>query len=747
MVMRGPTYPWVDFAESDGDTEEMERMLSQIFTDREVLAFFLEIGGTWMRRRNRFKHFYAWAAEGAHLSGQNVREDGQFRPSRLRVHRQHQRRQEPALQPGEARGTVADPATDPRPDGVRHPVWTAARPGAPAVAGAPARIQALTGRDADASSHSDYLARTHGQAICVCNEPDSSSQVLMTEKVKMMVSDSDNLSVRHLYGTTRDMPIMWKLVMLCNTPPRFSQLDAAAVERTQFVPCTSTFVGEAEAPSSEAEQYRQGRFVRRDIPPTRQRELARRLMAMFFAAYCRHGMHRPAYALRPPARIRLESAHQLQELSVFRMYLRAFLRPSGTLPESMLSLVAHRAAGVACQTILDLHGQWLRRAGNEGLSETAWHRLPEAARDPCDVGSPGWVRCQCVHLFHFVRNQSGCGGRVEPREEALAAQDHWTLLTIPYVDAAFVADQFNRYRRQHRVFLNRPLTNGVNTFEGANPAGEAAENGARGRGGHCVSLDARMRLDKNLVRNVMREVTGTDPDGDRFVGRVFMGPNNTVLTDNDSQTGIMLDRVLAYACRWWFRRFRAPLAHPALVTRSTMHRCVQAVIRRTQLPTERPEDGACDTTDIADDWDKMANAHTGTVLTDDEVGDHFPEEAVLYRYAGRGQPSVAVKRYRRTEQRVRQRTYNQFRSGPCFLFPTADVPEPLVHLPTPDQQTTMNPIEWSCPRTTDEAESLMVTESFWGSVEHKQMTEHNRITTFRPASNPRRGAPLPAWVQ
>ena len=64
MLMRGPAYAWCDFASSDPESEEMERMLSQIFVDREVLGFFLEVGATWMRRRNRFKHFYIFTVQG-----------------------------------------------------------------------------------------------------------------------------------------------------------------------------------------------------------------------------------------------------------------------------------------------------------------------------------------------------------------------------------------------------------------------------------------------------------------------------------------------------------------------------------------------------------------------------------------------------------------------------------------------------------------------------------------------------------
>jgi hypothetical protein len=41
-------------------------------------------------------------------------------------------------------------------------------------------------------------------------------------------------------------------------------------------------------------------------------------------------------------------------------------------------------------------------------------------------------------------------------------------------------------------------------------------------------------------------VTGVDPDGDRFIGRVFMGPGNTILRDNDLNTGLMLGRWCVY---------------------------------------------------------------------------------------------------------------------------------------------------------------------------------------------------------
>ena len=89
--------------------------------------------------------------------------------------------------------------------------------------------------------------------------------------------------------------------------------------------------------------------------------------------------------------------------------------------------------------------------------------------------------------------------------------------------------------------------------------------------------------------------------------RVFLGPNNQFSSDNDSQTGMMLDRVLAYAARQWFRRFRGPLAHSALVNRRSMHDCLQAIIQRNQYPTCYQETERVDTNKIVDDWDKLVS--------------------------------------------------------------------------------------------------------------------------------------------
>jgi hypothetical protein len=221
-------------------------------------------------------------------------------------------------------------------------------------------------------------------------------------------------------------------VVLCNKPPVYSQLDAACLRRSQYIPFTSTFVNEDEAPATEAAQYRTGRFVRRDISARELQELSRRLMAMFYAAYCRHGMQSPRYALHTPRRIAMEAAQHLQELSVFRMYVRVFMRASGCLPKSPMSIVAHRAAVKACEVIHEQYAHWLTLEDHRQYENTPWFRLPATARDPHRLGSPGWVRCQCVHLMHFVRSQ-------DPKTNQPLSYDELTIpwlrtdLSIPYV--------------------------------------------------------------------------------------------------------------------------------------------------------------------------------------------------------------------------------------------------------------------------------------------------------------------------
>lgn len=202
----------------------------------------------------------------------------------------------------------------------------------------------------------DYLAKTAGQAFVVCNEPDGSNELLLTDRLKQLVSDSDKLSVRKMFGEQEDMSstnpppmnrgfvfsITYKTVLLCNTPPCLSTLDAAIKERLQFIPngvplirkepnpekqtpaeILSTFEDESKVSTSEEKRFQDRRFLaRRDITEHKAQELGRRLMFILYTNYVRRRMYHPSYALEPPARIEIEKTIQLQELTNVSMSFR-----------------------------------------------------------------------------------------------------------------------------------------------------------------------------------------------------------------------------------------------------------------------------------------------------------------------------------------------------------------------------------------------------------------------------------------
>lgn len=187
-----------------------------------------------------------------------------------------------------------------------------------------------------------------------------------------------------------------------------------------------------------------------------------------------------------------------------------------------------------------------------------------------------------------------------------------------------------------------------------------------------------------------------------------------------------------------------------LITRDAMQRALQTVIRRAQYPTERSwGDGGPPSHRVNDDWDKMTNS--GNVLSDDEWESELTEEsAMMYRYNGPQSPPTPLER--NPGDPLRERLLNGFRTAPytgndgtdppvvscgCVLFHTPHIPTPIVFMPPVDARgPPQNPIDWTRPSNTNQAESLMITECFWDSVEMKNTIDENRIVCFRGNEEP-----------
>lgn len=382
-------------------------------------------------------------------------------------------------------------------------------------------ISALTARESDPSGHNDYIARTQGMAFVMCHEPDSGSQLLMGERVKIMTSDSDDLTVREIYGRTRDMPITWKLALVCNTPPGFHTLDAASFMRTKYVAFESMFLPPGQCPPTVAQQYQQRRFPMRDVPLAEQHQLARRpgcrpstnftlpfdccklcsrttacrrLMAMLFATHCSNGMHRvAAYSLETPPRVLAEADRHLGDLHALRGYLAAHMRPCGTWRHGVLSNESHAVATAAARTIAARHRAWLNERCGGGRWECAWEDLDAADRDPAIEGSPGWVRVQSVHLLRYTLRrtdhralESGSANHLhhllcdaEKGTHAGAAElESLTAFGVPYVDLRGVLHAFHKHQHQPGRRPRKLLRTTARHQQRVNPAGRGSTHAA-----------------------------------------------------------------------------------------------------------------------------------------------------------------------------------------------------------------------------------------------------------------------------
>jgi hypothetical protein len=168
---------------------------------------------------------------------------------------------------------------------------------------------------------------------------------------------------------------------------------------------------------------------------------------------------------------------------IFRLYVSAYMRPSGTPcvdRKSMpLSLHVHDTVVAACQRIHDGYESWL----SQNDHRICWGNKPSKRTNRlcgCSLinmassvtglqGSrgiwknwcrpmvdsrhrPGWVRAQCVHLMRFVLKHIGHDSIIQKAESGSIDRCHFTQLVVPYVDAAYVADQFNRYRKSQKVY-------------------------------------------------------------------------------------------------------------------------------------------------------------------------------------------------------------------------------------------------------------------------------------------------------
>lgn len=171
----------------------------------------------------------------------------------------------------------------------------------------------LVGKRTQSSSACPELARAgNGVRLAMLQEPDQTDVINIG--ILKELSGNDSFFARGLYKDGCEIQPMFKLVLVCNDPPKVPTNDRAAWNRIRVIPFESTFTD--EPPETIEEQLAQKRFPKdkyfsKKIPK----------MAEAFAWYLlTHLRMRPAH--RPePEKVRLATSMYQRKNDVFRQFI------------------------------------------------------------------------------------------------------------------------------------------------------------------------------------------------------------------------------------------------------------------------------------------------------------------------------------------------------------------------------------------------------------------------------------------
>jgi P4 family phage/plasmid primase-like protien len=121
-------------------------------------------------------------------------------------------------------------------------------------------VSTLTGSRSKTGAASPELARCgDGVRLVVSQEPGDSDRELNTGIIKELTGN-DTFYARFLNENGRDVTPMFKIIMVCNKPPKIVNIEPAVRERVRVLPFESRFVKREDAPITLEEQYKEKLF-------------------------------------------------------------------------------------------------------------------------------------------------------------------------------------------------------------------------------------------------------------------------------------------------------------------------------------------------------------------------------------------------------------------------------------------------------------------------------------------------------
>jgi P4 family phage/plasmid primase-like protien len=178
----------------------------------------------------------------------------------------------------------------------------------------------ITGKRTQSSSACPELARAgNGVRLAMLQEPDQKDTINIG--VLKELSGNDTFFARGLYKEGQEITPMFKLVLICNDPPKLPYNDRATWNRIRVIPFESTFTD--DAPESPEEQLVQKKFPK-------DKHFAQKIPDMIeaFAWLLLHYLkHRPA-CLNEPHKVLFATSQYKNKNDVYKQFIEDFIVPA-----------------------------------------------------------------------------------------------------------------------------------------------------------------------------------------------------------------------------------------------------------------------------------------------------------------------------------------------------------------------------------------------------------------------------------
>lgn len=178
----------------------------------------------------------------------------------------------------------------------------------------------ITGKRTQSSSACPELARAgNGVRLAMLQEPDQKDTINIG--VLKELSGNDTFFARGLYKEGQEITPMFKLVLICNDPPKLPYNDRATWNRIRVIPFESTFTD--DAPESPEEQLVQKKFPK-------DKHFTQKIPDMIepFAWLLLHYLkHRPA-CLNDPHKVLFATSQYKNKNDVYKQFIEDFVVPA-----------------------------------------------------------------------------------------------------------------------------------------------------------------------------------------------------------------------------------------------------------------------------------------------------------------------------------------------------------------------------------------------------------------------------------